>query len=302
MNLVFSLNQYYLLPLKVLLTSIFKTNLNRNFTVYLLHNTISENDLQNVRGITEASGHTFQSISMKGKLTGYTNWGVSRYYSVEMYFWLMAPFFLPKNVKRALYLDPDIICVGFLDKLYDDSLEGNLYKAANHEYMTKWLKPFNTLRLKTDYSDDYYNSGVVLMDIEKIRESSSVSEITKIIEKNKNKLILPDQDIFNLLFSDRIKEIDWMAYNLPPWVYELLKYLFPNQYNENWIENEVKLIHFMGKSKPWNERQEYKYQLGKYYFEAEEQAINLYPHFFPERNADLSNIKERKKDKDDKSF
>lgn len=301
MNLIFSLNEQYIPPLEVLLYSLFETNQQATFTIYLLHHDIPFQKLTSIARLIEAYSHHFSPVRCKDLLPDHAEWTISRYYSVEMYYWLMAPFLLPEGAERGLYLDPDIICLNRLDSLYQGSFDGFLFKAASHNYLTKWLKPFNNLRLQNENSDGYYNAGVVLMDLKAIRQVSSIQEIVTAIEENKNKLILPDQDIFNLLFSDRIEEVDWREYNLPPWVFDIMQRLFPDRYNEEWLLQEVKLIHFMGRNKPWKERNDYKYDLGKFYFEAERQLKSRFPSMsaFSSRK---TNQKDRKKDGYDEAF
>lgn len=301
MNLIFSLDEHYIPPLKVLLYTLFETNKQESCMVYLLHDNIPSQKLAGVSRLIKAYGHRFIPIRCKDLLPDQAEWAISRYYSVEMYYWLLAPFLLPEKVERGLYLDPDIICLNRLDSFYHGSFDGFLFKAASHNYLTKWLKPFNSLRLQTESSDGYYNAGVVLMDLKTIRKVSSIKEIVTSIEENKNKLILPDQDIFNLLFSDRIEEVDWREYNLPPLVYEFMQRLFPERYSDEWLTEEVKLVHFMGKNKPWKERGDYKYELGKFYFEAERQMNSQFPELFASSSPKEKN-QDRKKDGYDEAF
>jgi len=48
------------------------------------------------------------------------------------------------------------------------------------------------------------------------------------------------------------------------------------------VREQVKFIHYMGKSKPWDEREDYKYQLGKFYFETQQEAEEKLPHLYKE--------------------
>ena len=158
---------------------------------------------------------------------------------------------------------------------YRKSFDGYSFIATNYKYKTKWIQPFNNLRLRNFESDDYFNSGVVLMNLEKLRKIGDAKRIVEAIRENKSVLILPDQDIFNLVYVNDIKEEDWRVYNMDPRVYEKLSILFPNKYNLQMIEKEVVFIHYSGKHKPWKERGKYKYTLGNYYFDYERRTYNL---------------------------
>jgi len=191
-----------------------------------------------------------------------------------MYLWMFAPYILPEDVDRVLYLDPDIVAVGDIRPFYNTSFEGKSFIATNYKYKTKWIQPFNNLRLRNFDSEDYFNSGVVLMNLKKLRKTGDPDRIVEAIRDNKSVLILPDQDIFNLLYVNDIKEEDWRIYNMNPKVFEKLKVIFPNKYNVQMIEDEVVFIHYSGKHKPWNERDKYKYTLGNYYFDFEQKTYS----------------------------
>lgn len=276
-NLLFSLNENYVHPLKVLIHSIVKQHPEESFCMYLLHSGIPEETIDNLRRFIEKDGNTLEPIYSKNFFKPSDKVAITRYYAIEMYLWMFAPYLLPEHVERVLYLDPDIICVNDLTPFYNKKFNGHSFVATNYKYKTKWVQPFNNLRLRNFESEDYFNSGVVLMNLAKLRKIEKADHIVEEIRENKPFLILPDQDIFNLVFVNDIAEEDWRIYNMNPKVYEKLKILFPQKYNYDKVNKNVVFIHYSGKHKPWNERERYKYALGKYYFEIEK---NVYPNLF----------------------
>ena len=81
-----------------------------------------------------------------------------------MYYRLLAPHLLPGHVHRILYLDPDTLVINPLRPLWDMDLNGNLFAAAAHTGKTELANSINQLRLGTDHN--YFNSGVLLMDLD----------------------------------------------------------------------------------------------------------------------------------------
>ena len=75
---------------------------------------------------------------------------------------LFAPEVLPASVDRALYLDCDTIVRGGIRGLYQTDLKGNL--AGMVMEPTVYEKMRESIGLKRD--DPYFNSGVILMDLE----------------------------------------------------------------------------------------------------------------------------------------
>lgn len=275
-NLLFSLNENYIYPLKVLIQSLVDNHPNDSFRMYLLHAGISDTALTELRHYVERDGRNeLIAICSTNYFKSSDEIVITRYYALEMYLWMFAPYILPDDVDRVLYLDPDIVAINDIKPFYHKSFEGNSFIATNYKYKTKWIQPFNNLRLRNFESDDYFNSGVVLMNLKRLRSVGNADRIVDAIRENKSVLILPDQDIFNLVYVNDIKEEDWRIYNMNPRVYEKLKVLFPHKYSLKAIDKNVVFIHYSGKHKPWNDREKYKYTLGSYYFNYERKAYNL---------------------------
>ena len=85
-----------------------------------------------------------------------------------MYYRLLAPHLLPEKLDRILYLDPDILVINSLRPLWDTNLDGNLFAAASHTGLTEFANDVNRIRLGTE--SDYFNSGVLLMDLSACRK------------------------------------------------------------------------------------------------------------------------------------
>lgn len=274
-NLIFSFDENYIETFKVLLHSIYANHERKQITVYLLHYEMRAESLDDLRYSISRYGYTFHPINCRQFLEESDSITINRYYTVEMYLWLFAPYVLPKKVKRALYLDPDIINMNNMEELYSQSFENNLFLAMDYEVKNKIIQPINNLRLGTSSAEHYFNAGVVLMNIEKLRQERNPEEITEAILKNKAVLILPDQDIFNLLYHGEIKSEPWELYNLDPRLYQMFQLLMPDDYNLEWVEEKVVFIHYAGRNKPWLKREDYRLDLGKYYFGYEEQLYKL---------------------------
>lgn len=273
MNLVFSFDENYIPTFKVLLHSIYLNNPEEKINIYILHYEMKESALEDLKLALLAYNYNFFPINCKDFLEQTDNIIINRYYTIEMYLWLFAPYILPKEVERALYLDPDIINLNNIQRFYDLDFEDQLFIAMDYKIKNKIIQPFNNLRLGTRWAEHYFNAGVVLMNIEKLRQERNPDEIAQAVLKNKALLILPDQDIFNYLYQGEIKSEEWQLYNVDPRLYQLFQFVLPETYNLDWVEKEVVFIHYAGRNKPWLERENYKMDLGKYYFKYEEQLI-----------------------------
>lgn len=275
MNLVFSFDANYIKTFKVFLQSIYQNNPGETFTIYFLHYNMEERALKDLEKTLAAYGYPFHPINCQPYLKESEDVTVNRYYTIEIYLWLFAPYFLPDDVERALYLDPDIINLNSIKEFYETSFDEKLFVAMDYEVKTKLIQPINNLRLRTRKAERYYNTGVVLMNIAKIKQERQPEEITEAVVKNKAILILPDQDVFNHLYHGQVKDGLWELYNLDPRLYQVGQFVMPDTFNKKWLEEKAVFIHYCGKHKPWQEREKYKMDLGEYYFKYEREAQNL---------------------------
>ncbi|GER66286.1 glycosyl transferase family 8 [Weizmannia acidilactici] len=260
MNILVTLNENYLSPLKVLLNSLFQNNEKEAFSIYLLHSSIPEEKLSPLDTYIQDKGHHFFPIRVDPNM--FKDAPVLRHYTSEMYYRLAAHLFLPEHVERILYLDPDIVCINPIAPFYYTDFEGHFFIASEHEHSAKKARLINKLRLRTPNAKGYFNTGVLLMNMALIRQHVKMEEIYEFIEENKLKLILPDQDVFNALFWNKIKPVESCRYNYDARFFELSKY-FSKKHDLNWIKNYTIFIHYCGKDKPWHPN--YKYTLGTFY-------------------------------------
>jgi lipopolysaccharide biosynthesis glycosyltransferase len=259
-HVLVTLDANYLPPLKVLMNSLFRNN-NRPFTFYLLYSRIPEVEIELLKQFVERQGHQLVPIYVDPKL--FADAPVFRHYTVEMYYRLAAHQFLPPHLDRVLYLDPDIVAINPIDELYDMDFEGNMFIAAEHTHSTKVANLFNKLRLKTPNAKGYFNTGVMMMNLELMRREVRMEDIYQFIRENRFKLVLPDQDVLNGLYWDKIKPVDGYRYNYDARYYDMIQLLPNPKHDLYWIQENTVFIHYCGKDKPWKEN--YKGELGLFY-------------------------------------
>lgn len=247
MNILVTLNSNYLNPLKVMLKSLFINNSKDDFNIYIMHSSLKNEELQDIKEAVEAEGNRLHVISMKTEY--FKDAPVVKHYSKEMYYRLLAFKYLPPEMDKILYMDPDILIINSIRKLYDTDLENYLFAAAYHDRVS--IKKINRIRLKPYDIEAYYNSGVLLFNLKLQREIINEKEIFDFVDKNKNTLILPDQDILNALYSKSIKPVNEILYNYDPRYYNYYKLLSNGRYDINYIIYNTAIIHFCGKQKPW---------------------------------------------------
>lgn len=245
MNILVTLDANYIPYLNVMLTSMLYSNPDTAFTVYFLHTSVKEEELASTRAILHSPNRL---IPVHAKNLELEDAPTTARYPQEIYYRIFAARYLPEDVDRILYLDPDIIVNGSLKELYEMPMQDSFFAAASH--IKKLMHKVNELRLDMDEDSPYINSGVMLMNLRRLRLEQNIQEVFLYIEKYKNKLILPDQDIISALYGSKIISLDPYRYNMT----ERLFALNPRNdawFDLDWVRKNATIIHYCGRNKPW---------------------------------------------------
>lgn len=249
MNILVCLDSNYIKPLKVMLKSLFLNNPDQTFTIYLMHSSISEQELSDLRTFIASLAHTLEEILITESY--FADSPTLLHYTKEMYYRLLAHKFLPQDLDRILYLDPDILVINSIAELYNIDLEGHLYAAAYHDKIA--VKEINRIRFYPYEIKHYYNSGVLLMDLVALRQEVNEQAIFDFVDKNRSKLIMPDQDVLNVLYAKRIRPMDEKYYNYDTRYYRYYRTMTGREWNMHHVIHHTVILHFCGKKKPWHE-------------------------------------------------
>ncbi len=258
-RLLVALDQNYLPQLQVLLTSIAVNNPDENVEVYLMHSGIPAEGLEKADRHCRALGYAL--IPLRVDPAFFKEAPVTKRYPQEMYYRLLAPCLLPEDLDRILYLDPDILVINSLRPLWEMDLRGKLFAAASHTGVTEIANSVNRLRLKTD--SDYYNSGVLLIDLNAGRKEVDPREVFAFSAEHKASLLLPDQDILNAMYGNRILPLDDAVWNYDARNYNSYLLRSSGKADTDWVISNTAILHFCGRAKPW--KPGYPYRFGILY-------------------------------------
>lgn len=250
MNLLVTLDAGYVGPLRVMLASLMAAEPEESFTLYVAHSRMGEEDFRRIRSAVDPARCTVAEIRVSDETL--SDAPIVYRYPREMYYRLFAACFLPPELDRVLYLDPDTVVIGRLRELYELEMGESLYAAASHVH--EQFRKFNEVRLGMPENAPYVNSGVVLMNLPCLRAEQDVREVLAYIERKKPFLLLPDQDVMNALYGDRILPIDPLLYNLDEKYWNLYNLNPKNRGNRrtlNWVRENTRVVHFCGRNKPW---------------------------------------------------
>ena len=174
--------------------------------------------------------------------------------NLQTYYRLSLPDLLPLNVNRCLYLDTDVIVNGDLINYFSLDIE-DYYFAGVVAAGYLFSKEYNEKRLLLPDISTYTNAGVILMNIEKMRQDGLTSKFKELLSMNYHD---QDQDILNVSCYNKILNIP-LKYNLMT-KYEKLwdKCVEVGAYSKSEIEEALSapvIIHYADKIKPWDNKE-----------------------------------------------
>ncbi len=289
MNIAISLDKNFINVGYVMLTSLFMNHKESDVSVYVLYRGLEEGDFLPYHNLAQKFGKNLYLLNVPENMIP-SSLPVSDKWPSEIYFRLALPYLLPDE-ERILYLDTDIIINNDLSELYNLPFNNLLFYAApdnsDGNLSEKQCELFGDLLNNPDFH--YANSGVLLMNLEGIRNEFKITDITGFIEKNRRLLTAFDQDTINYLLNGRIGFLPHEKYNLFARLYHNSGYTY-----DKVREKGTCIIHYTG-PKPWSgeslrtDMEKFWWEYAKetpYYHEFMEQSL------FTEMNKNYENTNE----------
>lgn len=188
---------------------------------------------------------------------------VNQHLSVETYYRLIIPEIMP-NYHKILYLDCDMVVDHDVAELYDLDLGNCILGAAKdidvagqvNLKQNDWQKyAVETLRLDKPY--DYFQAGVLILDLDALRKKASSEEMIELALSNKWRC--HDQDVLNMICKNKVFYIpqQWnvlMSWEEPGRSRMQIMKMAPRDLYGEYMEarKEPYMIHFAGYQKPWD--------------------------------------------------
>lgn len=248
MNLLFAIDDNFVQQLETVLLSIHLNTKSQEFNIYVLQKKRLAKEAE-LAAFCKQLKMTYHPVMVKQSL--FENAPVTDRYPTTIYYRLLAHQMLPQDLHKILYLDADILCINDLSPLYNTALGNNLFASAIHASLTNTTDVINKIRLQNFGADGYYNSGVLLMNLDLMRQEVDANQIFDYIRRHI--LLLPDQDVLNALYSERIKTIPDQLYNFDTHtrngkIYETISL---GEWDLDWVIKNTVILHYCGREKPW---------------------------------------------------
>ena len=176
--------------------------------VYFLNNCIDDLEINNFREFLKKKCKA--SLVVINSSSFFTNYPLGNsHFSIEMYNRLVCQFLLPDNLDRILWLDADIIVIKDLDSFYYQDFEGKYYIVCrDRNYKSDSIKEIKK-NLGISNQHDYFNSGVLLINLKLLREKDDFNTLLGKCNVVKDNLVFPDQDLLNYCYQNSVKYAEY---------------------------------------------------------------------------------------------
>ncbi|MCR4655225.1 MAG: glycosyltransferase family 8 protein [Lachnospiraceae bacterium] len=209
MNICYGVNSEYIRYLCVSMTSLFQNNPEENIVVRVFYFDLYDHDRKVLSELAGSFGQEIQFVRVdKIKFAGFH----AEPYPREAYLRLCVPYMLPDEVDRVLYLDVDTIVEKPLTEFYSTDFSDCLAVVCRDLKLIETTENGIT-HLIRDLSGSYFNSGVMLCNLKKIRKDFRFEDFIRYAKEQNYDLPYADQDILNGLFAGKVIYADQDRYN-----------------------------------------------------------------------------------------
>lgn len=252
----------FALPLGVTLYSILRNvNEETKLHFYILDGGIQEDNRERIYRVFQQNGwedkHQMEWIipdTSSVKHLPRHNW-----MSEATYLRLLIPEILPSQLEKAIYLDSDLILETDIAGLWNHAIDDAIIWAAIDVFvqtLSHSTGVVNYHELGGQADSPYFNTGVMLINLDLWRGEKISEKAMDYLVKNKDAFTLHEQEALNAALIGKWKELDprWNQQGSIYWPQVLPDSEFTEILMEmhNELMNEPFIVHYLSKSKPWD--------------------------------------------------
>ncbi len=231
-NVCISCDDNYAKYASVVIASILSNAANDDLLhFYILDGKISSENKTKMLSLEKIKPCKIEFVEVdENKLGIYKQINTHEYITLPTYYRLILSELLP-DVDKIIYLDCDTVVNTSLKALFETDFSNNIIAGvldARVKHKTKWK------------NSKYINAGMVVFDLEKIRNGKIEQKFAEYTKNNPEKIETGDQDIINYTLEGRIKILP------DEWNVQVSGFASRTSFTKH-----PKIIHYIGYYKPW---------------------------------------------------
>jgi lipopolysaccharide biosynthesis glycosyltransferase len=228
-----------------LLHSVFSASPTKRFRVHVLTSGLSAPDRQGLEQVAASFGATVHFLPIsETQSAAFPN----RKFHRSCWYRMLLPELLP-SMQRVLYLDSDMIVRESVDEIWRADL-GNRPIAAVINPFYPFFPDYHVSHLGLAPGSPYYNSGVLVMDLDRMRRAGFCDQVRAYAREHPDNLY-PEQDALNALYQHEVLALH-PRWNAQSTMFELDadELPFPTEQVAD-VRTNPAIVHYIGPYKPW---------------------------------------------------
>ncbi|MBQ8251042.1 MAG: glycosyltransferase family 8 protein [Alphaproteobacteria bacterium] len=180
------------------------SNTKEKINFYILDGGIAEITKNKIKTILDNTVHQIEFLKIDISL--FEKFPIVAHFSINTYFRYLIPHLKPE-IKKALYIDTDMIIHGDISELYHSDLKGK--GLGGVVYIEEDFASFTNYKEELGLSQKhrYFNAGLLLIDCDYWRNNKTIDSLFKKTIALYDKLKMCDQDVLNLVFECSYTEL-----------------------------------------------------------------------------------------------
>jgi Lipopolysaccharide biosynthesis proteins, LPS:glycosyltransferases len=235
----------------------------RNYDIIILASQASDHDVEYINEMTVGRDNfSIRVYDPSPVVSQYdmSDWFFGKRFSPSVYYRLFAPVIL-KDYSKIVYLDSDLIVEHDVGELFDTDVEGYWLAAVpefTFKYLREWAASEDWMAEVIEYCDtvlmledekNYFNSGVLVYNLEKMRDDNAFSQFIAFAPKNYK--FNHDQNVLNATAQGKVLILD-RTWNVNAGIINSVRYeRFASTQEFQDIVKAAKIMHFASSHKPW---------------------------------------------------
>jgi len=251
--LVCAADNNYAMPLAVTVRSALENlGTNQKIALFIFDGGITESNKNKIIKSLKSENLNISWVQPDNAL--FTNLVLTRHLTPSCYYRLLITEFLPQELNKAIYLDTDMVVTGDLAEIWNIEI-GEDYALAVQDDVDMYISMCDGLR---NYKEvglcgdaKYFNSGLLVINLEKWRTDNIGAKVLEYIQQNKE-YVRNDQDGLNAVLAGKWRELH-PKWNQMPRIYDYPSWEnspFPEDVYQDMLEQPC-IIHFTNTPKPW---------------------------------------------------
>ena len=268
MDIVACTDKWFVMPTGVMMYSVCVNNPDVDIVFHVIHDdsvtSKDRRDLEETVTVFEGKSIAFYHVDVT-KFPCFPNTSIEMRRTQAAYYRLMLSEILPKTIRKVLYLDGDIIVRHSLLPLWNTTLKDYAVGTVTDVIELECSREYAG-RLNYPSRFGYFNSGVLLVNLEYWREYDVVRDFMNYMQEHADILKYNDQDVLNALFHDK-KVVLPIKYNLNSgFLWSSSQYDF-GRYEKDLDEalKDPVIVHYTA-GKPWRYNRQPKHPFSNTFF------------------------------------